>query len=76
MEEALTWLNAWEERTFVKKNIDQSDFLTKETAHGLRVTIRSTLDLCKYLIDNYNFQYLLTGKVNQDNLEVMENWRI
>lgn len=71
MEDALVWLNAWETDTFKNKIIAQEEFLTRETAHGLRVTLRSTLDLCKYLIDKYNFKYLLTGKVNQDNLEVI-----
>ena len=50
--------------------IPENEFLTKETAHGLRITLTSTLNLCDYLIKKYDFKYLLTGKVNQDNLEV------
>lgn len=69
MEETLDWLKDWEKK--VKEClIPENEFLSRETAEGLRVTIRSTLDLCKYLIENFRFEYLLTGKVNQDNLEV------
>lgn len=50
--------------------IDSKDFLTKSTAEGLRVTLTSCKDLADYLIDNFNFSYLLTGRINQDSLEV------
>jgi len=63
-------LNSWESILEAGK-IDSQDFLTKSTAEGLRVTLTSAKDLSDYLIDKYNFSYLLTGKVNQDSLEVM-----
>lgn len=50
--------------------IKKSEYLTDSTACGLRVTIQSTLDLCKYLNSCWNFKYLLTAKINQDKLEV------
>ncbi|XP_066586111.1 uncharacterized protein [Prorops nasuta] len=46
------------------------EFLTMETANAFRTSLISTIDLCHYLIENFDFKYLLTGKVNQDNLEV------
>lgn len=49
---------------------ESQDFLTKST-EGLRVTLTSSINLSDYLIDKYNLNYLLTGKVNQDSLEVM-----
>lgn len=65
----LTWLNDWE-KEYIDGKIKKSEFLTSSTACGLRVTIQSTLDLSNYLNSSWNFKYLLTGKINQDKLEV------
>jgi len=54
----------------LNNKINESDFLTKQTAEGLRVTIQSTIDLTKYLLD-IGFYYVLTNKMNQDKLEVL-----
>lgn len=51
-------------------NIKPGDFLTDSTAKGLRVTIQSTIDLSKHLLENCNFEYVLTGTICQDPLEV------
>lgn len=66
----MIWLNNWEAEV-AGGSISRDQCLTIETAQGLLVTIRSTLDLCSYLIDRFDFKYLLTGKVNQDDLEVI-----
>lgn len=50
--------------------IKESEFLTKQTVEGLRVTIKSTIDLSKYLLEKIEFHYVLTNKMNQDKLEV------
>lgn len=72
LEESLRWLNEWE--TALKKGeITADEFLTTETSRALRISLHSTIDMCRYLIENFNFQYLLTGKVNQDNLEVSQD---
>ncbi|XP_036146648.1 uncharacterized protein LOC118646884 [Monomorium pharaonis] len=68
LEDTLRWLDEWE-LAVSKTDITAEEFLTVETSKGLRISLRSTMDLCKYLIDKFNFKYLLTGKVNQDNLE-------
>jgi len=52
------------------KKIDPKDFLTMTTAQGLRVTIQLTIDLSKYLLEECGFEYVLTGKMCQDPLEV------
>ena len=65
----LTWLNDWE-KEYIDGKIKKSEFLTSSTACGLRVTIQSTLNLSNYLNNSWNFKYLLTGKINQDKLEV------
>ncbi|XP_051159622.1 uncharacterized protein LOC127285741 [Leptopilina boulardi] len=68
LQNILLWLNNWE-INLENGLIDESNYLTLETAGRLRVTIMSTLTMCHYLIDKFDFSYLLTGKVNQDNLE-------
>ena len=66
----MQWLNTWQ--TAVKeRDITAEEFLTVETARGLRISLQSTMDICRYLIDKFGFKYLLTGKLNQDNLEVI-----
>lgn len=51
-------------------NIKAEDFLTISAAQGLTVTLQLTIDLSKYLIENCGFEYVLTGKMCQDPLEV------
>ena len=70
MQESLKWLNDWE-KAKINGDIQENEFLTSVTACGLRLSINSTMDLCKYMNDKYGFKYLLTGKVNQENLEVV-----
>lgn len=54
----------------VSKNIILPDnFLTKETAEGLRVTLHSTIALIEYL-HSVGFDYVLTSKANQNKIEV------
>ncbi|KMQ84713.1 hypothetical protein RF55_17264 [Lasius niger] len=70
LEDSLQWLNTWQ--TAVKeRDITAEEFLTVETSRGLRISLQSTMDICRYLIDKFGFKYLLTGKLNQDNLEVI-----
>lgn len=65
----MNWLNSWE-ANITNGHILPEEFLTQSTAEGLRVTITSTIELTKYLLDECNFSYVLTAKMNQDNLEV------
>lgn len=69
LKKSIEWLNAWES-AMMAKEITEDEFLSLETAEALRLSLQSTLDLCSYLIENFNFKYLLTARVNQDNLEV------
>lgn len=55
----------------VAGNICPKEFLTKSTVEGLRVTISSTIDLSKYLLESCGYEYFLTGKMCQDQLEVI-----
>lgn len=57
----------------VSGKIDPEDFLTNSTAQGLRVTISSTIDLSSYLLKSCGYDYVLTGKMSQDPLEVINN---
>lgn len=54
----------------MNKKIHKDEYLTQSTADGLRVTIKSTLELSKYLLEQCEFKYILTCKMNQDRLEV------
>ena len=45
--------------------ISKDDFLTKDTAQGLRVTLHSTLNLIEFL-HSVGYKYVLTAKINQD----------
>lgn len=71
MKESLQFLNNWEDM-FHNRKITEDQFLTANTAEGLRVTLQLTLDIIEYLITRYNFTYVLTGQINQDALEVSQ----
>jgi len=51
--------------------ICDAEFLTKQTAEGLKITLQSTIDLIDVLLNDYGFNYVLTAKINQDCLEVL-----
>ncbi|CAL1672102.1 unnamed protein product [Lasius platythorax] len=68
LQSSLEWLNNWE-NNFRSGKIQASEFLTSNTAEGLRVTIQSSMNICETLTAKHNFQYILTGRINQDSLE-------
>ncbi|KAK3913536.1 Transposable element P transposase [Frankliniella fusca] len=51
-------------------SVGHIDEITKSTYLGFRVTVNTALDLIKYLHDNFNYQYLMTRRLNQDALEM------
>jgi hypothetical protein len=53
-----------------KGSIMPNEFLSLQTSQGLRVTLHSTINLSMYLLEKCNFNYVLTGKMCQDPLEV------
>lgn len=69
LNDALEWLDNWE-NNLNNNLIKEEEFLTKQTAEGLRVTLKSTIDLVNYLLNDCGFAYVLTSKFNQDCLEV------
>jgi len=58
------------ENNLISGKINSNEFLTTSTAEGLRVTLISCKQLADYKNEKYDFQYLLSGKINQDSLEV------
>lgn len=44
--------------------------LTTQTERGLMVSMKSTLELIKYLNEKVGYKYLITRRTNQDALEV------
>jgi len=70
LKQGLLWIKEWESN--LKNNlILESEFLTRTTADGLKITIQSTIDLVNDLLNDYGFIYVLTAKLNQDRLEVI-----
>lgn len=69
MEKSLIWLDEWE-NCLSNGQIKEHEFLTKNTAESLRITLKSTIDLVIYLLNECDFKYVLTSKFNQDALEV------
>lgn len=65
------WLDNWEQQV-VDKLIKPEHFLTSNTAEGLRITLTSSIQICCYLKEKYNMNYVLTGKINQDSAEVIK----
>lgn len=72
MESTINWLNIWEQNN-KDGNISDDEFLTRSTAEGLRVTLQSTMDLSKYLLNDCGYHYVLSNKFNQDQIEVKLN---
>jgi len=62
-------LDEWE-KNFQQGLIQEKEFLTKSTAESLRITLKSTIDLVTFLLNDCGFNYVLTSKLNQDALEV------
>lgn len=56
--------------------INKNHFLTDSTCDGLKITLQSTIDLTNYLLNECGFNYVLTAKFNQDNIEVKYNFII
>jgi len=69
LEDACEWLDSWERYIRTLPAPHQKQFLSDQTCHGLRISLHSTLELSKLLLAE-GFSYVLTGKFNQDPLEV------
>ncbi|KAL5237998.1 hypothetical protein ACI65C_005408, partial [Semiaphis heraclei] len=68
LKEGKQWLDSCESN-YDYGNIRADVFLTQQTTEGLRVIIQHYIDITLYLLDECNFSYVLTSKMNQDNLE-------
>ncbi|KAK3918616.1 LOW QUALITY PROTEIN: Transposable element P transposase [Frankliniella fusca] len=60
----LAYLKTWE-----TSKISRDKRLTASAAHGLRVTLTSALEVSLYMIRNFDYQYFMTRRLNQDPLE-------
>lgn len=58
------------ERALLSKQSDRPMFLAETTLFALRVTIKSTISLTEELLNTFKYKYVLTGKLNQDCVEV------
>lgn len=66
IEDFLNFLVQWEKDA--KKM--QYNFITEQTCYGLKISLKATLEICSFLIDKCGFEYLMTSRLNQDNLDV------
>ena len=48
-------------------------FVATTTNKAFRITINSYISVIEYLLFEMNFKYVLTGKFNQDCIEVGDN---
>ena len=69
IESFLIYLQEWEKEA--KDENNEYKFITDSTCYGLKISLQATLEICKFLIDECGFQYLMTARLNQDNLEVI-----
>ncbi|XP_039305481.1 uncharacterized protein LOC105206719 isoform X2 [Solenopsis invicta] len=65
IEDFLTFLVEWEKEA---KKMNYS-FITDQTCYGLKISLKATLEICTFLINKCEFQFLMTSRLNQDNLE-------
>ncbi|XP_025160317.1 uncharacterized protein LOC112589795 [Harpegnathos saltator] len=69
LQESLQKLDQWED-LMEEGTITNNEFLTRQTAEGLRVTLQSMIEITSYLTSKFNFQCILSGNINQDALKV------
>jgi len=69
LQDACQWLDEWEQYVRTLPTDQQKLFLSLQTCQGLRCTLHSSLELAQLLLMD-GFRYVLTGKFNQDPLEV------
>jgi len=75
IKEAISFLDSWESE--VKNgDIKEENFLTKETAEGLQVTLHAILGIIDYLPNVCGFTFVLTAKLTQDILEASLHLRV
>ncbi|XP_031781250.1 uncharacterized protein LOC107981268 [Nasonia vitripennis] len=67
IESFLHFLREWESKA--KKEINKYEFITDQTCYGLKVSLQGALEICRFLAKDCNFKYLMTARLNQDNLE-------
>lgn len=48
----------------------QYNFITEQTCYGLKISLKATLEISSFLINKCGFDYLMTSRLNQDNLKV------
>lgn len=63
----INFLKEWEVEA-EKRNFE---FIATPNAYGLKITLQAALEITNYLIEKCSFQYVMTARLNQDNLEVM-----
>lgn len=50
LEDEIYFIDFWKQN-LMDKTVNESEYLTKQTSKGLRVTIKSTIELTNYLLE-------------------------
>lgn len=59
-------------KTTPKSKSKKKDFpISSSSISGFKVTLRAVLEISSELHKNYGYEYLLTSRLTQDNLEVI-----
>ena len=51
-------------------NDSGAPYLSVQTLTGFKVSLQAIVEIFKFLRDEHDFHYLMTSRLNQDNLEV------
>ena len=70
IESFFNYLQEWEKEAKNEKN--KYEFITDSTCYGWKISLQAAFEICKFLVDECEFQYLMTARLNQDNLEVSD----
>lgn len=66
IEEILDYLREWEDGA--QKN--NYEFLAYQTVYGSKISLKAAIGICQFLVDDHGFKYLMTGRLNPENLEI------
>lgn len=66
VQDFILFLEEWK-REAKRKSLE---FMSDSCCYGLKFSLKATLEICSFLTEKCCFSYLMTARLNQDNLEV------
>ena len=68
----IDYLEEWENEA----KLNNYKFIPDNTYYGLKISLENTLKLMDFLHEKCNYEYLMTARLNQDALEVIEKLKL